>query len=115
MVHESLARAGQAPSFSGLQRIARDVDGDIVLVHRQFPNEQLPILVYLAHFSRPTPVIEVYRWLKGNELRIKNPSLALLRLSEKGLVSTIRRGNERLALITDKGRMAVEAYAESLV
>jgi len=114
VVREALTAAGRSAPVAGIERIARNVEGDIVLVHRQFPNDQLPILVYLAHFDRPVPVLEIYGWLRQNELKISNPSLALLRLSGKGLVTTLKRGDQRFGLITEAGRRIVDEYADSI-
>jgi hypothetical protein len=114
VVREALAAAGRSAPVGGMERIARNVEGDIVLVHRQFPNDQLPILVYLAHFDGPIPVLEIYSWLRQNELKISNPSLALLRLSGKGLVTTLKRDDQRFGLITEAGRRVVDEYADSI-
>src|SRR2546426_8016640 len=72
----------------GLNRLIRDVGGRRILVHRSFPNEQLPALAYLGIMNQPVPVTDVYSWLLENEVRIKNPANQILRLKEKGLVAT---------------------------
>ena len=114
VAREALTTSGQPAPIGRIERIARMVEGNIILVHRQFPNEQIPILVYLAHFDRPVPVLEIYGWLRQNELKISNPSLALLRLRDKGLVTTLKRDDQRFALITDAGRRMVDEYADSI-
>ena len=108
VAREALGPGGQTLPTRGIERLTREVDGNIVLIHHRFPNEQLPILVYLAHFDRPVPVPEVYNWLRENELRIRNPSLALLKLSGKGLVATQKREDQRWAISTDDGRRTVD-------
>lgn len=114
VAREALKLSGQATPALGLERIVREVDGKIVLIHRKFPSEQVPILVYLARFDRPVPVLEVYEWLRRNELKIKNPSLALLRLSSKGLATTLKQDETRFAMITDSGRKMLDEFADSL-
>ncbi len=114
LVREALRSNDATPIRVGVQKLAKELSGSIVLVHRNFPNEQLPILVYLAHFEQPVPVPDIYAWLRENELKIDNPSLALLRLSKKGLVTTLKRDNARLALITEAGMREVSDYADSV-
>jgi len=114
VVRETLRSTGNAPPASGLGRLARRVEGNIILVHRRFPTEQIPILVFLAHFDKPVPVLDVYAWLRQNEVKIRNPSLALLRLSDKGLVTTLKQNGARLAMITDAGIRMVDEYASSI-
>src|SRR5438445_904495 len=70
VVREALRSTGEAVPVSGIDRLARNVEGSIVLIHRRFPSEQIPILVYLAHFDRPVPVLDVYSWMRQNELKI---------------------------------------------
>jgi hypothetical protein len=97
-----------------MDRLAKVVDGRLILVHRSFPNEQFPMLVYLARLDGAAPVGDLYTWLRQNELRVKNPSLSLLHLKEKGYVATFDQGNARFALITDQGRQALDTYISSL-
>jgi hypothetical protein len=74
----------------------------------------VPLLVYLAHFDEPVAVLELYRWLRESELSITNPSLALLRLSKKGLATTFKREGTRYAMITDEGKRSLYEYAGKL-
>lgn len=103
----------QTPT-SGVERLARIVNGALVLMHRSFPNDQMPLLVYLAHLDRAVPVNEVYGWLRQNQLNIKNPSLSVLRLREKGLVATFAQEDTRYVMITEEGKRTVHDYASSL-
>ena len=102
-----------APS-SALDRIARTVANRLVLVHRNFPNEQMPVLAYLAIINQPVPVIDVYNWLEQNELNIKNPANQVLRLKDKGHVATFDQEGSRYIVLTDEGRKAIEDYSNSL-
>ncbi len=114
LVKEALRAASVQPSATGLDRLARVVSGRLVLTHRNFPNEQMPFLVYLAAQKDPVVVAETYRWAAQNELRIANPALQILRLKKKGLVATYENEGERCVVITDAGRKAIEEFAASV-
>jgi hypothetical protein len=113
LVREALATSGVTPP-TGLSKLARSVDGRLVLVHRNFKNEQMPFLVYLAGQKDPVAVTEMYSWAEQNELRIHNMANQVLRLKNKGFISTFDREGERVAVITEDGRRAIEEYAASL-
>jgi hypothetical protein len=102
------------PARAGLDGLARDTPEGFILVHRSFPNEQLPVLVYLAHKNAAVPVGEVYAWLKQNEMDIKNPSLSVLRLKEKDLIAAFEKDKTRYLTITEKGSRAITDYIDSL-
>lgn len=114
LVRDVLATGDQPPPSQGLDRLARKIGGNLVLVHRAFPNETLPLLVYLAHQSKPVPVTEVYDWLKKNELSIKNPANQILRLKERGLAAAFEEETGRHVIITQEGRRIILEYSNSL-
>jgi len=116
---ESLVReVGQVPTLTapkpGFERLAKEVDGHLILVHRDFPNEQMPFLVYLASQENPAVVTDMYNWAEQNELRIRNPANQILRLKEKNHISTYDRDGKRFAVITDEGRAFVGKFAARL-
>src|SRR5438445_2339497 len=88
LVKEALNASSLRPPAVGLDRLAKNVNGRLVLVHRNFPNEQMPFLVYLATERDPVIVADLYKWAEQNELRIRNPANQVLRLKEKGLLAT---------------------------
>lgn len=103
------------PSAVGLDRLAKNVDGRLVIVHRNYDNEQMPFLVFLAAQTGPVVVTEMYEWAEQNELHIGNPANQVLRLKNKGLVGVVQSPDgKRLIFITDEGRRTIEEYAASL-
>lgn len=114
LVREALGPSGALLPTTGLAKLAKTVDGRLVLVHRSFKNEQMPFLVYLASQKDPVAVTDMYGWAQQNELRIGNMANQVLRLKTKGLIATFDRAGERVAVITEDGRKAIEEYASSL-
>lgn len=99
---------------TGLDLLIRTMGGQPVLVHRSFPNEQMPYLAYFAMQEEPVPVADVYQWGEQNEVHSSNASACIMRLRNKGLLSTFDKDGTRYAVITEDGRKAIEEYAASL-
>jgi hypothetical protein len=102
------------PANVGLEKLTRSVGGRLILIHRNFPNEQMPLLAFLAQHEEPTSVDDVYQWLQQNEVNISNPANQVLRLKNKGLISALQSGESRQVMITDEGRKVIEEYAKSI-
>ncbi len=115
LVQETIRITGSPPVAStGLDRLVRSIGNRKVLVHRGFPNEQLPALALLGTLQDPIAVADVYSWLAENEVKIKNPANQILRLREKGLVATFDQDGQRTVVITDGGRRLLLEYVKSL-
>ncbi len=115
LVAAALSPSTAPPRAVGLDRLAKSIDGRLVLIHRTFDNEQMPFLVYLAGQKDPVVVNDMYDWAEQNELHIGNPANQVLRLKNKGLVGVVQSADgKRLIFITDKGRVAIEEYASGL-
>ena len=102
------------PTVVGMDKLTKSVGGRLILTHRNFPNEQMPLLAFLARQENPIAVNEVYQWLEQNEVNISNPANQVLRLKNKGLVSTLQDGESRQVMITDEGRNVIGEYAKSI-
>lgn len=114
LTREALRESGATTPLTGLNRLSRVVNGKLILTHRQFPNDQIPLLIYIAHKDQAVVVSDVYTWLRQNEMSIKNPSLQVHRLREKGLVATFDEDGTRWIVINDEGKRALQEFAESL-
>ncbi len=114
LVKEVNRGAGTQLAGSGLDRLVRMMDGQPVLVHRSFPNEQMPFLAYLATQKDPSVVAEMYKWAVKNEVRVANPANQVQRLRNKNLISTFDKDGQRYAVITEDGRKAVADFLAAL-
>lgn len=98
-----------------LEDVIMEIEGNPVLIYRNFPNQYIPILIFFEIYrDEPKTYTELRKWLDSNAVKMKNISIPIRRLLDRGSLAVIKNG-ERITryLITDAGRTELKEYVVS--
>lgn len=104
---------GNNYSWKEKQRLPiREIEGEWVLTRHEFPNQYIPILIFLSlHGDSAVPLDEIKSWIELNDLDFSNPNVPIKRLVRKSSISVISDKNgPSKYFITEKGAKQLEEY-----